>query len=60
MWLLCLGSAYGAVVSTRAAVDAGAGIDNILAITLGNCGNGAAVCASAAGNTFVGNLISHR
>jgi len=56
---LSLRSAYRAGVSASAATYASVSVDNILAVTLGNCGNGASVCASAASDTFIGYLISH-
>ena len=44
----------GAVVNTGAAADASIGIDNVLAVALGNSLNGAVVSAGAAGNTSIG------
>ena len=57
--LLSLGSAYRTCALAGTAVDASGSVDNVLAVTLGNSGNGASVSASAAADAIVGNLISH-
>ena len=57
--LLRLGSANGASTLTSAAVDAGACVDNILAVTLGDSVYGAAVCARTARDAIVGNYVCH-
>ena len=54
-----LGSANGAGACTSAAVDASVSVDNVLAVALGNCVYGAAVCASAARNALIGNYVCH-
>lgn len=57
--LVRLGSADRAVTRASAAVDASVGVDNILAVALGNRVYGAALCASAASDALIGNLICH-
>ena len=57
--LLCLGRANRASTLTSAAVDAGARVDNIFAVALGDSVYGAAVSASTARDAIVRNLICH-
>ena len=54
-----IGSANGAGGSARAAVDAIIGSDHELAVLFRNSANRAFADASAAGDAFIGNLISH-
>ena len=57
--LVLLGSSNGASAGTSAALDASVCIDDVLAVSLGNAGNGAFACASAAADAIVADLISH-
>ena len=57
--LLGLGSAHGAGIGTGAAIDAGIGIDDVLAVTLGDRFNGAVLCAKTAGDALITDLVSH-
>ena len=62
MFLLCLlGSdrTGGAGLFAGAAVDARAGINDVLSVALGNRGNGAGLCTRAAANASITNRMSH-
>ena len=50
---------YRANTRASAAVDASVSVDNILAVSLRNSANRAALCASAASDTLIRNLVSH-
>ena len=52
-------SIYGTTVCTCAAIDAAVSVDDVLAVTLGDGGHGAALGASAASDASIGNLVSH-
>ena len=52
-------SLYGASVNTTAAADALVSVDYVLAVTLGDCFNGACISASAASNAIIGDFVSH-
>lgn len=54
-----IGSANGASRSASTAVDAVVSVDDELAVLFGNSANGAFICASAASDAFIGNLVSH-
>ena len=60
MKLFLTRSANRANLCASTALCAGLGIDNVLAVTFGNCANRAATCASAAGNTFIANYVCQR
>lgn len=53
------GSAYGANTRTSAALNASICVDDHLAVLFADCLYGACAYASAASDTFVGNLICH-
>lgn len=52
-------STYRAGIGASTALDAGLGIDYIFAVTLRNSAYRACTCASAAGDAFVIDFISH-
>jgi len=54
-----LDSLNGALISAGAAADTNVGVDDVLAITLGNSLNGALVGAGAASDTSVSDIVSH-
>ena len=56
---ILLGSINGASVNTRTAADALISVDFILAVTFGDCFNGARFSASTACYAIVGNFVSH-
>ena len=51
--------AGGAGVAARTAVQASAGVDDVLVITLADSAGGANVCAGTAADASRSNLISH-
>ena len=57
--LALLRSANGTCACASAAVDASVSVDNVLAVTLGNCVYGAAISASAASDALVRNYVCH-
>ena len=57
--LFSIGSAYRTYAVASTALDASLCVDLILAVALGNSVNGALVCASAAADAIVTDLISH-
>ena len=57
--LSLLGSAYGACLCARAAVDALISVDYIYAITLSDSLNGTLSCASAATDAIFRNSVCH-
>lgn len=59
MRLSLLGCAYRTCACTSAAVDTGIGVDNILAVSLGNSSYRAAVCTSTAADALVIDGVSH-
>jgi hypothetical protein len=57
--LFLYGSANRACACTATAANALICVDYVLAVTLGNATGGACISASAAGDAFIGNLVSH-
>ena len=53
------GSAYRAGASASAAANAGVSVDNVLAVTLGNCVYRTSLSASAASDAIVRNYVCH-
>ena len=53
------GSAYRTCASASTAANAGVSVDNVLAVTLGNCVYRAALSASAASDAIVRNYVCH-
>ena len=58
--LLGLGSTYGAGVGAGTAIDASIGVNDVLAVALGDGLHGAARCAGAASDAIIGNLVCHK
>ena len=59
-WSLALGDrAHGAGTSAGAAVDAGAGVDDVLSVALGDRAHGAAISAGTAADASVTDNIGH-
>ena len=56
---LALDSTHGALVGTSAAINASTGVDDVLAVALGDRPNGAALGASAASDASIRNNKSH-
>lgn len=59
IFLLCLRSVNGTDTCACTAVDALIGIYHVLAVTLGNCFNGATFRAGTARNAIVVNFVCH-
>ena len=57
--LAFLDSFGGALISAGAAGNADIGVDDVLAVALGNSLNGALVGAGAASDTSVSDIVSH-
>jgi len=57
--LLCLGGSHGADIGAVAALDAGVGVDDEDAVTLGDGFHGALTGAGAAGDALIGDLVCH-
>jgi len=57
--LSLLGSAYGASICARTAVDALVSVNYIYAITLGNSFNGTLSCACATADAIFSNFVCH-
>ena len=59
-WSLALGdSAHGAGTSAGAAIDAGAGVDDVVVVALSDSAHGAALSAGTAADASVTNNIGH-
>ena len=56
---LALDSTHGALFGTSAAINASTGVDDVLAVALGDRPNGAALGASAAHDASITNNKSH-
>ena len=60
LFSVLVGSTDRANARASAAGNAGVGIDNVLIVAGGNSGDGAVICASAAHDAFVVDLVSHK
>ena len=58
--LFLSGSANRTYTCASTAANTSVSVDNVLAVTFGNCLNGALSSASAASDAIIRNFISHR